>query len=57
MNNKNKKGIIPNDVINVKAEIKEFEVTNNIVFPEEYKKFLLKYNGGKTNKVTFINLW
>lgn len=46
-------GIIPNDVVNVISEIEKFETDYNIVFPLEYKTFLKKYNGGKTNKIKF----
>lgn len=37
------------------SEIIKIENKFNIVFPNDYKSFLLKYNGGKTNKVGFKN--
>ncbi len=38
---------------NVEENIAAFEKKNNITLPEEYKKFLMKYNGGRTPKTKF----
>ncbi len=37
----------------VKTKIEKLEEENNIKIPEDYKSFLLKYNGGKTNDIDF----
>ena len=38
---------------NVENSIQEMEKRYNFVFPEEYRMFLKKYNGGKTPDTTF----
>lgn len=53
MNNENSVEIIPNNVLNVKTKIKKFETNYNLMFPQEYKEFFTRYNGGKTNKAKF----
>jgi len=45
--------IVKNDTTNIEIEVKAFEEKYNFVFPEEYKKLLLKYNGGNTPETTF----
>lgn len=37
----------------ISSSIRELEVEYGIILPEEYKKFLLKYNGGKTPETEF----
>ena len=37
----------------IDTRIKELEEMYNIILPREYKKFLLKYNGGKTPETEF----
>ena len=41
------------DNTNIEEHIAAFEKGNNITLPEEYKRFLLKYNGGRTPKTKF----
>lgn len=41
------------DNTNVERYIKEYEEKYNLTFPEQYRKFLLKYNGGRTPKTKF----
>lgn len=41
------------DNSNIDFCIKEFEGMYDIILPKEYKKFLLKYNGGKTPETEF----
>ncbi|MBR4083997.1 MAG: SMI1/KNR4 family protein [Lachnospiraceae bacterium] len=41
------------DNTNIEEHIAAFEKENNITLPEEYKRFLLKYNGGRTPKTKF----
>lgn len=41
------------DNTNIEEYIASFEKQQNITLPEEYKRFLLKYNGGKTPKTKF----
>ncbi|MFV0395301.1 MAG: SMI1/KNR4 family protein [Coprobacillaceae bacterium] len=41
------------DTSNVKENINSFEDKYNFSFPEQYKKFLLKYNGGETPNTKF----
>ena len=41
------------DNTNIEENIAAFEKENNITLPEEYKGFLLKYNGGRTPKTKF----
>lgn len=41
------------DNTNIGEFIMAFEKENNITLPEEYKRFLMKYNGGRTPKTTF----
>ncbi len=36
--------------------IEQFEKDNNLILPESYKKFLLKYNGGETYKTELRNI-
>ena len=38
---------------NIEQHISEFEKKYNFVFPEQYRDFLLKYNGGETLKTKF----
>ena len=38
---------------NIEIEVKELEETYNIVLPEVYKKFIYKYNGGRTPETEF----
>ncbi len=41
------------DNTNIKEHIAAFEKQNNITLPDEYRRFLLKYNGGMTPKTKF----
>ena len=41
------------DNTNVEEHIAQLEKQYNIVLPEEYKRFLLKYNGGETPETKF----
>lgn len=41
------------DNTNIEEHIIRLEKQYNIVLPEEYKRFLLKYNGGETPKTKF----
>ena len=41
------------DNTNIGEFIMAFEKENNITLPEEYKRFLMKYNGGETPKTKF----
>lgn len=41
------------DNSNVDICVNELEETYDIAFPKEYKRFLLKYNGGKTPETEF----
>lgn len=41
------------DTANVEVFIKEFEAKYSINIPAQYKKFLLKYNGGETPETEF----
>ncbi|MFI3212223.1 MAG: SMI1/KNR4 family protein [Eubacteriales bacterium] len=41
------------DTTNVEENIKEFEGKYNFTFPDQYKYFLLEYNGGLTPKTNF----
>ena len=41
------------DTTNIEALISEYETKNNFAFPNQYREFLLKYNGGKTPKTKF----
>ena len=45
--------IFKNDTLGVEEEIKRFEKEHKISFPEIYKKFLMKYNGGDTPRCSF----
>lgn len=54
MGEKNER-ISPFENTDIEKNIREFETLYKISFPEEYKRFLLKYNGGRTPK-TSINL-
>ena len=36
--------------------IEQFEKDNNLILPESYKKFLLKYNGGDTYETSFKSI-
>jgi len=38
---------------NIELDIQNFEEKYTIVMPQEYKKFLMKYNGGQTPKTKF----
>lgn len=38
---------------NVEVKVRELEETYGIILPELYKKFILKYNGGKTPETEF----
>lgn len=38
---------------NVSEEVEKIEKTYNIIIPEQYKNFLLTYNGGKTPETEF----
>lgn len=38
---------------NIEKEVELFEETYGIIIPEQYKQFLLKYNGGETPETTF----
>lgn len=38
------------DNLNIESLIREFETRYSFSFPDEYRKFLLKYNGGYTPK-------
>ena len=44
--------IRPNDMTGVSNYLAELEQQLHIVFPEDYKKFLIKYNGGWTPNTT-----
>ena len=41
------------DNTNMKEYIVAFEKENNITLPEEYKRFLMKFNGGRTPDTKF----
>lgn len=41
------------DNTNIEKEIEDFEYKYNFKFPDMYKEFLLKYNGGETPKSEF----
>lgn len=41
------------DNTNIEEHIATFEKQYNIILPEEYKRFLLKYNGGETPDTKF----
>lgn len=41
------------DNTKVKKYIKKYEKKYNFTFPEQYRNFLLKYNGGRTLKTNF----
>ena len=41
------------DNTNIEEHITQLEKQYNIVLPEEYKRFLMKYNGGETPKTKF----
>lgn len=41
------------DNANIEEHIAAFEKEQNITLPEEYRRFLLKYNGGETPKTKF----
>lgn len=38
---------------NIEKEVELFEETYGIIIPEQYRQFLLKYNGGETPETTF----
>ena len=38
---------------NMEERVREFEAKYSFVFPEQYRSFLLKYNGGKTPNTEF----
>ena len=41
------------DITNIENKVSGFEIHNNVRLPEQYRKFLLKYNGGDTPDTTF----
>lgn len=41
------------DNSNIEEHVAAFETQNRITLPEEYKRFLMKYNGGRTPKTKF----
>ena len=41
------------DTTNIGDYIERFQSRNNVILPDEYKTFLLKYNGGMTPKTKF----
>ena len=41
------------DTYGIEQKVIQFEATYNIQFPSQYKKFILKYNGGHTPDTTF----
>ena len=41
------------DNSNIEEHVAAFEKQQNIILPEEYKRFLLKYNGGETPETKF----
>ena len=45
--------IVKFDNIKVEEKVAKFESKYDFIFPEQYRAFLLKYNGGKTPKAEF----
>lgn len=47
--------ISKNDIQNIEEKVEEFERKYNIVLPEKYRNFLLRYNGGETPDTYYKN--
>lgn len=45
--------IVKNDTENIEALVERYEQSHGLRFPEQHRRFLLRYNGGETPKTGF----